>query len=792
MVGALANDLELIAHALREGAREGAVLPVDRLLQLHRRLVSTFRAQLTSFERKQYASLSHAPNKAMNLNSYIGLMGGSYREEATTIGRVLVPCPPRSADLTVPDPDYVLTLDADSVLLPEYCVRILYLLEQSAHAKVGVAQTPYSAYPGSATRIERIAGATTDIQHIVHQGMTHYDATFWVGANAILRKKALEDIVEVDYEGDHEIRRYIQDHTVIEDTESTIDLGIHGWTLLNYPERLAYSATPPDFGSLCIQRQRWANGGLLILSKLRRQVRARRARGEINRFGEIFLRVNYMASIFWSSICLVLMLAYPFNSGLLNPILALVALPYFAMMASDLAYCGYKRLDVVRIYGFNLILLPVNLAGSFASMLQLVTGEKSAFKRTPKVRDRTTARAFYILAPCLLIALSAYTIWLDVHLGRWVNFVFAVLNASLATYAMVAFVGVRNSFVDLWLQLRGWLYRPVPAPAPALALAPAGAGTGTGRRPAPANPDWASVLHYGSTRAQTPAPADPAPPKAAPAAEQLTRAVPARGPRNGGSSAASFFADYTFFTVFQPIVDLTTEEAVGYEALTRFADGRSPQEGLEAARREGLGQALDAALVRSAVNGARLLPTGAWLSLNVSTELVRTPGALAEALDNAPCPVVLELGGDDDDDLAAAVSPAPRADHGRHRRRRRRLREPRPHRAPPAHLHEAAPQRGAGHRGRRRPAGLRAHAGRVRPGPRLHRDRRGRGVRDRARGAPRGGGRARAGLPARAAGPRRADRHRAAQALTRDAGRPAGPHRSGAPRAPRRVAAGRG
>ena len=46
---------------------------------------------------------------------------------------------------------------------------------------------------------------------------------------------------------------------------------------------------------------------------------------------------------------------------------------------------------MLRIYGFNLILLPVNLSGSFASILQLLTGEKSAFKRTPKVRDRTTA-----------------------------------------------------------------------------------------------------------------------------------------------------------------------------------------------------------------------------------------------------------------------------------------------------------------------------------------------------------------------------------------------------------------
>lgn len=392
VLGALARDLEVIAEALTAGADEGASLPTDRLLELYRRLVATFRAELTSFERKQYVSSSHAANKAMNLNSYIALMGGSYQEIATPLGRALVPCSPRHADLTVPDPDYVLTLDADSVLLPEYCARILHLLEQSGHSTVGVAQTPYSSYPGSATRIERIAGATTDLQHIVHQGMTHYDATFWVGANALLRKRALDDIVEIDHQGNWEIRRYIQDRTVIEDTESTIDLGIHGWKLYNYPERLAYSATPPDFGSLCIQRQRWANGGLLILSKLRKQSRTRRENGVQNRFGEVFLRVNYMASIFWSSLCLLILLIYPFNSGLLKPVLPLIALPYFLMMASDLRYCGYKRLDVFRIYGFNLILLTVNLSGTSAPVLQLITGEKSLFKRTPKVRNRTTAR----------------------------------------------------------------------------------------------------------------------------------------------------------------------------------------------------------------------------------------------------------------------------------------------------------------------------------------------------------------------------------------------------------------
>ncbi|MFX7776666.1 glycosyltransferase family 2 protein, partial [Acinetobacter baumannii] len=79
---------------------------------------------------------------------------------------------------------------------------------------------------------------TTDLQHILHQGMTAHGATFWVGANAVIRMEALDDILEIESTSGFEVRRYVQDRTVIEDTESSIDLTQHGWTLVNYPERL--------------------------------------------------------------------------------------------------------------------------------------------------------------------------------------------------------------------------------------------------------------------------------------------------------------------------------------------------------------------------------------------------------------------------------------------------------------------------------------------------------------------------------------------------------------------------
>ncbi|WP_229069162.1 EAL domain-containing protein [Actinoplanes sp. DH11] len=648
IVNRLAGDLGTIAGALEQGAEEEATVPAERLVQLYRRLLAIFGVSVTGFERKRYVSLSSEPNKAMNLNSYIGLMGGSYQEVSTPLGVALVSARPGRAQLTIPNPDYVLTLDADSVLLPEYALRLVHLLEQSAHARDAVAQTPYSAFPGSATRIERISGATTDIQHIVHQGMTHYGATFWVGANAVLRKKALDDICEVAFEGDWEIKRYIQDRTVIEDTESTIDLGVHGWTLYNYPERLAYSATPPDFGSLCIQRQRWANGGLLILSRLKDQFRAKSGRGQKNRFGELFLRVNYMASIFWSSICLVIMLAYPFNADLLNPVLLLVSVPYFMMMSADLKHLGYKRSDVLRIYGFNLILLPVNLSGSFASLLQLLTGEKSQFKRTPKVRNRTTAATSYLIAPLALIALCAYTVVRDVQLHQWSNLAFAVINLVLSLYAMIAFVGLGNTVVDLLTHVRDWLYRPVTAKRkPAITAkhsakagaTPAAGGHAEARATAGAIGDWASVLHYGGEAGS-----------AGMVAVRNTPAAPGATRRTAGTGSSSF-EEFTFFTVFQPIFDLDSGDVAGYEALTRFADGSTPQGGLAAAERQGLHIDLDAALIRAALASAGTLPDGAWLSLNVSPELLRRTGELAQLLAETNRPIVLEVHDADRADL---------------------------------------------------------------------------------------------------------------------------------------------
>lgn len=463
----LSSDLRLTRLALDAAADQGSSPDRERLAQLHRRLVWIFSAHMSSFERKKYASLSQEPNKAMNLNSYISLMGGRFRVDDTT-GQTLLERlgghDETEADLVIPDSRYLLTLDADSQLLRDYCVRLVYLLEQPENARVAVTQTPYSSFRGAPTRIERIAGATTDLQHIQHQGLTYFDATFWVGANAVIRKEALADIAVTETVGGFEIVTYVQDRTVIEDTESSIDLGLHGWRLENYPERLSYSATPPDFGSLIVQRRRWANGGLLIMPKFLEMIRSRRGTPGRVRLTERMLRTNYMASLSWASFGLLFLLFFPFDSRLLSPLVVAAALPYFLSMGSDLRASGHRYGDVFRIYGFNLVLLPVNLAGVLKSIQQGITGQKIPFARTPKVTGRTAAPALYVALPYVIIGFSVFTAVRDYQLGNIGNAIFAGFNATMAAWALVSFVGIRASITDTVLGVIGWLYVPEKKP----------------------------------------------------------------------------------------------------------------------------------------------------------------------------------------------------------------------------------------------------------------------------------------------------------------------------------------
>lgn len=435
----------------------------QRLLGEYRCLASVFQVDITVFERKRYQNLSHELNKAMNLNSYLGLMGKRLREVPHEAGLMLEATTSLHESYAIPDSPYVITLDADSLILPDYALRLVQIMEQPGNERLAVVQTPYSAIPNAPGLLERTAGATTDIQYLLHQGFTYFGATFWVGANALLRKAALEDICVEETTPHGVIRRYIQDRTVIEDTESTVDLMARGWSLFNYPERLAYSATPCDFGSLIIQRGRWANGGLLILPKLLRYLRLASKTPALA--AQSFYQLHYLTSLALAPLSVLLLLVLPFSGTLMTIWLSLTAVPYFILYARDLSILRYHGvIDLVRVYALNLILLPIHLGGALKSVQQLVTGEKIPFQRTPKIQGRTGAPALYVALEYGLLLICGVTGLLYASQGRWISAAFSLVNGALYAYAIAAFIGFAESAEDLlpaWNRL--WRQRLVPS-----------------------------------------------------------------------------------------------------------------------------------------------------------------------------------------------------------------------------------------------------------------------------------------------------------------------------------------
>ena len=436
------------ANELRTKITEETQVADEFIIQHYARLASLFDVTFTSFERKKYANLSHEANKAMNLNSYIELIGKSWKEVEVGSELHLLESTPEESDFTIAPSDYVNTLDADSQMISDYLIRMIEMMERPENERLAVIQSSVSAFPNATGRLERIAGSAIDVQFRTHQGYTYWNATYWVGANAMLRHTALQDIRETRIEEGHEVALYIQDRTVIEDTESTIDLVEKGWKLYNYPERLSFSAMPPDFGSLLIQRRRWSNGGLIILPKLLKYIA--KAPKNIALFKEFFMRFNYLASTTIGTIFGLLMFFYPFGAITSTIWLPLSALPVIVLYARDLRNTGYKYSDFFGVCCLNLMLFPVAIGGVLKQFQQIITGKKIPFGRTPKVTGRTAAPAIYCFIEVAIVFACIYSVAHSIEIGAWNKAMFSSVNAIFISYALVYYMGIKETFYDMF------------------------------------------------------------------------------------------------------------------------------------------------------------------------------------------------------------------------------------------------------------------------------------------------------------------------------------------------------
>ena len=99
----------------------------------------------------------------------------------------------------------------------------------------------------------------------------------------------------------------------------------------------------------------------------------------------------------------------------------------------------------------------------------------------------------------------------------------------------------------------------------------------------------------------------------------------------------------SFRPVFQPIVDLTDGCDVGYEVLTRFADGADPGARFQEAAALGVGLDLELATLRMALEHAERVSADRFVAFNVSASLLLDDGDVRELFDRFERPAVVEL-----------------------------------------------------------------------------------------------------------------------------------------------------
>jgi cellulose synthase (UDP-forming) len=456
------------ARALRDGAKSMGKKPCDfqDIEAELQRLSTLFEFDIDIFERKRFLNLSQAPNKAANLNSYLSLMGNAYRVESDGRRQWLVQTAYGDSSFAIRDAEFVVVLDADSFMHPDYLTRTIAAMLKPGNEKVAVAQTPYKAIPGSPSMLERVAGASTDVHYCVAEGLSVLHAGSWVGATALVRKAALKDIVYYSEERGFQIAQFIPDTTLIEDADATVRFAQRGWRVLHLPRHLNWSSTPSDFGAMVIQRRRWANGGLIILPRLIEWWRA--APRSFATHLEFFLRGQNLLAAPITAIGGLLILTFPFEPSLLSPWVSLALVPYLYLHGRDLKRLGYGWVDLFRIFAFNVLLLPVVAGGVVNSIEQLWLRRKIPFARTPKIDHRTAVPALYLLAPVALATLSVAYLYKYV-LADERGPAFPALWASIALcYSILYFVGVMELVVDLFwaarlkaLTMFAWSFRKI-------------------------------------------------------------------------------------------------------------------------------------------------------------------------------------------------------------------------------------------------------------------------------------------------------------------------------------------
>ncbi|MGH2703892.1 MAG: glycosyltransferase [Actinomycetota bacterium] len=154
--------------------------------------------------------------------------------------------------------DFVAIFDADHVAMPEFLDRTLGYFDDP---KVAFVQTPHEFYNIDSYQ-HRTDKRSRTLWHeqalffrLIQPGKDRWNAAFFCGSCAVIRRSALEEVGGIATE------------TVTEDLHTSIRLHARGWRSVYQREVLAYGISPQSPLPYHVQRLRWGQGAMQVLRR---------------------------------------------------------------------------------------------------------------------------------------------------------------------------------------------------------------------------------------------------------------------------------------------------------------------------------------------------------------------------------------------------------------------------------------------------------------------------------------------------------------------------------------------
>ena len=297
--------------------------------------------------------------------------------------------------------EFIVTLDADHVPMPDLVDQLIGFF---ADPKVAIVQTTQDFYNlDSFQHLTHWESQRSWQQQelffsVIQPGKDGYNATFYCGSPAMLRRKAIEEAGGFASE------------SITEDMHTGLRLQKKGWGILYYNRTVARGLAPQTYRGFATQWERWGRGAMQVL------------RSENPLFGRglsFGQRLSYFASFYfyWMSYQKLVYIATPIFC-LLSGIFPLVAtprtfaiyfLPYFILNIAATASLQGGLRGFWLSEEFNIIKMPVlmkTLVGLFR--------REASFKVTPKAQDSAADWTEVWLQSLLLLGVVAAAI-----IGGW-------------------------------------------------------------------------------------------------------------------------------------------------------------------------------------------------------------------------------------------------------------------------------------------------------------------------------------------------------------------------------------